>query len=472
MSDVARLVLPDLRWRARGGFAHEQEHIDQALRLGVGGFILFRAPAEVLATLTRELTERAGRPLLFGADLERGPAQQGDGLTELPPPAALGALDDLRATRQAGSTTGAQARHIGINFVFAPVSDLDTEAENPIVQTRAFGAGPEHVGAHVAAWVRGCEGAGAMTTVKHYPGHGRTTQDSHEELAVVRAPLDELERTDLVPFRMGIEAGASGLMTAHVSYPAWDASGRAATYSPTMLDYARSELGFDGVVITDALNMAGAVAENPEVLATRTAVASGCDLLLHPTDLTGVVRGLEGWSQRAEAKGPIDRALERYAWALERAERPALPATPFEEAHAFADDLADRTLRMLHRDPPSLRTPLELEIVDDDVGGPYRIPPRDVFQQSLEAAGVPFRSGGTRIVLVYSEPRSWKGRASLGPESLEALARTAPGAALVVHFAPPRFASQIPGSAPVLGAWHGMPLMQRAAARWLLEHLS
>jgi beta-glucosidase-like glycosyl hydrolase len=472
MSDVARLALPALRWRTRGGYSHERERIDEALRLGVGGFILFRAPAEVLETLTRELTERAGRPLLFGADFERGPAQQGEGLTELPPPAALGALDDLRATWQAGAITGAQARHIGINLVFAPVSDLDTEPENPIVQTRAFGADPQQVGAQVAAWVRGCEQAGAMTTVKHYPGHGRPATDSHEELPIVRATLDELETTDLVPFRMGIDAGASGLMTAHVSYPAWDPTRRAATYSSTMLDYARSALGFGGVIVTDALNMAGAVADNPEVVATRTAVASGCDLLLHPTDSAGVIRGLERWSRDAEARRSVDRALERYTWALAQAERPALPANPLEEAHAFADGLASRALRMLQGDPPSLRTPLDVEIVDDDVGGPYRVPPRDVFQQSLETAGVPFRPGGTRVVLVYSEPRSWKGRASLGPASLEALAQTAPGAALVVHFAPPRFASQIPGSAPVLGAWHGMPLLQRAAARWLMEYLA
>ena len=292
MSDVPRLVLPALRWRRRERYAHERARIAEALRLGVGGFILFKAPADELVALTRELVERAGRPLLFGADFERGVAQQVVGMTELPPPAALGAIDDLDATRRAGALTGAQAREVGVNFVFTPVCDLDSEPENPIVQTRSFGADPARVGAHVAAWVRGCEQAGAMATVKHYPGHGRTTTDSHDSLPVVRGSLADLEATDLVPFRSGIEEGASALMPAHVAYPRWDPSGRAATFSSSMLEYARATLGFEGVIVTDALIMAGALAENPEVAATRVAVEAGCDLLLYPRDFAAVVRGL------------------------------------------------------------------------------------------------------------------------------------------------------------------------------------
>jgi len=472
VSDVARLVLPALRWRRRERYAHEQARIAEALRLGVGGFILFRAPGDELEALVRELTERAGRPLLFGADFERGVSQQVDGMTELPPPAALGALEDLDATQHAGALTGAQARAVGINFVFAPVCDLDAEPENPIVQTRSFGADPARVGAQVAAWVRGCERAGAMATVKHYPGHGRTTTDSHEGLPVVESPLATLEATDLVPFRLGIEAGASALMPAHVAYPGWDPTGRAATFSSVMHSYAHASLGFEGVTVTDALIMAGALAENPEVAATRVAVEAGCDLLLYPRDFAAVVGGLEAWSRRADARRHVDRALERYHWALGQAARPAAPAGPLAEAEAFADSLADRAVGMLRGDPPSLRTPLDVAIVDDDVGGPYTIPPRDVFQKTLEARGVPVQPGGTRVVLVYSEPRSWKGRAALGPASVESLRRLAPGAGLVIHFAHPRFAGQIPGSAPVLGAWHGLALLQRAAARWVMERLA
>lgn len=470
MSVPARLVLPALRWRRRGGYAHERRRIAEALRHGVGGFIVFRAPREALASLIRELHDAAGRPLIIGADLERGPAQQVDGLTELPPPAVLGALDDLAATEHAGAVTAAGARSVGINWAFAPVADLDLEPDNPIVQTRSFGADPARVGAHVAAWVRGCEGGGALASVKHYPGHGRTTTDSHEALPAVEAPLEVLLDSDLVPFAHGIGAGASSVMTAHVAYPGWDPSGTAATFSAAMLGHLRQGLGFEGAIVTDALIMGGALQENPEVVASRTALAAGCDLLLYPRDFAAVIGALDRWSRDATARRHLDRALERQAWLLGRAQRPAAPDSG-DAAGAFADGLADRALEMLRGDPPSLRAPLAIEVVDDDVGGPYVIPPRDVFRRTLEAQGVPLRPGGTRVVLVYSEPRSWKGRGSLGPASIEALQRLAPGAHLVALFAHPRWVSQIPGTAPVLGAWHGLALMQRAVARWVVERV-
>src|SRR4029077_13675360 len=123
-------------------------------------------------------------------------------------------------------------------------------------------------------------------------------------------------------------------------------------------------------------------------------------------------------------------------------------------------------------DAPTIRAPLAVSIVDDDVGGPYTIPPRDVFHHTLRDAGVSNVQRATgnmkRIVLVYAEPRSWKGRADLGAGSRAALRRLAPGAQLVVLFGHPRLASQIPGTAPILVCWHGQPLMQRAAARWVL----
>jgi len=203
---LARLVFPSLRWR-RESFAHERSKIDAALAAGVGGFIVFGAARESVATLTRELVEQAGRPLLVGADLERGPAQQVQGLTELPPPAALGWIDDLDATRTCGMITATEARSVGINWAFAPVCDLDLESQNPIVQTRAFGADPVRVGEQAAVWIRGAQEHGVLACAKHYPGHGRTTQDSHATLPRVHAALTALQQVDgapLWPTRTGI----------------------------------------------------------------------------------------------------------------------------------------------------------------------------------------------------------------------------------------------------------------------------
>ena len=197
--------MPAIRWKPDTGFDHETGPIDAALRLGVGGFIVFGGTREAVAALTSRLTREAGRPLLISADLERGAGQQVAGLTELPPPAALSALGGLDEVRAAGQLTASEARSVGINWLLGPVADLDCAPENPIVQTRAFGADPDAVAARVAAWIDGAHRGGALTCVKHFPGHGRTTLDSHDRTPTVDSSAEELGRTDLVPFRAAIK---------------------------------------------------------------------------------------------------------------------------------------------------------------------------------------------------------------------------------------------------------------------------
>ncbi|HEV8264901.1 MAG TPA: glycoside hydrolase family 3 N-terminal domain-containing protein [Gemmatimonadales bacterium] len=469
---VARLVFPALRSR-RGSFAHERPKIRAALAAGVGGFILFGGARAAVAALTAALRREAGRPLLLGSDLERGAAQQFRGLTELPPPGALGFLNDLDATHAAGMITATEARAVGVNWAFAPVCDLDIEPRNPIVQTRSFGADPAAVAAHAVRWLSACQEHGVLACAKHYPGHGRTTLDSHEGLPVVETPAAELERVDAAPFAAAVGAGVGSVMTAHVAYPGLDASGVAATFSRHLLDRLRGPLGFQGLVVTDAFIMAGATATQTEGPAAVAAVNAGCDVLLYPTDWEGVVRALEGGVLAAR----VDTALERYeaaatTWGAGSTEQGAIDEGQLAEHQRFADGLADRAVHLVRGAAPQLKGPLSIAIVDDDVGGPYTIPPRDVILRTLADLGVattrnPAPGTRHRMVLVYAEPRSWKGRADLGPRSLERLARLVPGAALVVLFAHPRLATQIPGDVPVLCAWHGQALMQRAAARWV-----
>ena len=464
--------MPALRSDALSGFAHEAGRIADTLEIGVGGYIIFGGTAESVRRLTADLLRRAGRPLLLASDLERGAGQQVAGLTEFPPPMALASLREPAVVRWAASVTAQEARAVGINWIFAPVADLDLLPENPIVQTRAFGADPNEVATYVRQWVEGCQAAGALACAKHYPGHGRTAVDSHVALPVVDAPATEME-VDLVPFTVAIQSGVSSIMTAHVAYPALDSSGLPATLSRAVLGRLRGEGRFDGLVVTDALIMDGALVGRRESDAAVEAIQAGADLLLYPNDARRVRDALDA----ALASGGLQQerlkeSLRRYHTALAAATAATPPVTrgPYESAEALADALLKQGM-MVRRAVPPLSPPLDLVVVDDDIGGPYPPGPSDYVHRALRPELIGRYGGGSRVLLVFAEPRAWKGRSGFGPATREALAHHAAGADLIVLFGHPRLAADLPSDAPVLLAWHRQRLMQEAVARWLGRQL-
>jgi beta-glucosidase-like glycosyl hydrolase len=468
----ARLILPALRSEALSGFAHEAGRIADALEIGVGGFIIFGGTAESVRRLTSDLLRRAGRPLLLASDLERGAGQQIAGLTEFPPPLALASLHEPAVVRWAAAVTAQEARAVGINWIFAPVADLDVMADNPIVQTRAFGGDPHTVATCVRQWIEGCQAAGALACAKHYPGHGRTSVDSHIALPVVDAPASALRGADLLPFTVAIESGVASIMTAHVAYPTLDDSNLPATLSRKLLGELRTKSRFDGLVVTDALIMDGALSGRRESDAAVQAIQAGADLLLYPNDPRRVRDALDA----ALASGNLeperlDKSLARYERALAAATAPTPPVTrgPYESADALADALLKE---MVRGSPPALTAPLDLVVVDDDVGGPYAPSPSDYVHRALGPELTGRYSGGSRVVMVFAEPRAWKGRSGLGPPSREALAHHATGADLLILFGHPRLLAELPIRAPVLLAWHRQRLMQEAVARWLRRLLN
>ena len=470
--DPGRLIMPALRANADGGFGHEAARIADALDLGVGGFIIFGGTVESVRRLTADLLRRAGRPMLIASDLERGAGQQVAGLTEFPPPLALASIEDAAVVRWAGAVTAQEARAVGINWVFAPVGDLDVLPDNPIVQTRAFGGDPNRVASLVRTWIEGCQDAGALACAKHFPGHGRTTVDSHLALPVVTDTAGHLRATDLLPFAIAVESGVASVMTAHVAYPALDASGLPATISRPIMAELRERLGFDGLVVTDALIMDGALVGRRESDAAVEAIQAGVDLLLYPNDARRVRDALEqALASGAVPRARLDESLRRYERALAAATGPTPPVTrgPFDSADALADTLLEQG--MLRGAAPRLRGPLDLVVVDDDLGGPYPPGPSDWTRTVLGPDRVGRYEGGSRVVLAFAEPRAWKGRSGFGPAARDALANAAPDADLIVVFGHPRLLPELPTDAPVLLAWHRQRLMQEAVGRWLLRRL-
>jgi beta-glucosidase-like glycosyl hydrolase len=473
--NAARLVLPALRWDVERGF--DRGAIDRALELGVGGFIVFGlnaiqggrgVPARTLRALIIDVTARAGRPLLWASDLERGAGQQVAGCAELPPPAALASLEDPAVVRWAGWRTAHEARGVGLNWVIAPVCDLDVEPKNPIVQTRAFGGDPESVGASAAEWIAGARMAGVMACAKHWPGHGRTTADSHDTVPVVSESAQVLRDQDEEPFRAAIAAGVGGVMTAHVAYPAFDPTGTPATFSPPILARLR-EIGFEGLVATDALLMDGATHKGAGEIALD-AIRAGCDILCYPTDLDATVAALAGTTDPA-LRERITASLGRYEAAVARVNG---KGEEFEERFT-PEGVADLLLaRGLRRGTPARHgAPVALEIVDDDQGGRWPASPNDHLARKLaEERGLWVERGAIppfKVLLALAEPRASKGRAGFSAENRARLAHLAPKADLVVLFGHPRLCKEIPGDRPVLLAWHRQKLMQEAVARWLLR---
>lgn len=261
----------------------------------VGGLIVFRGTwPELRGTLDR-LQAISQIPLLVASDLERGLGQQVRGATRFPHAMALGHVPDADdAIAALARITAREARAAGIHLAFAPVVDVHLNKENPIIGPRAFASSPEKVAQCAETYIRAANADGLLTCAKHFPGHGRTVSDSHDGLPVVDVSADRLRETDLLPFRRAIEAGVDTVMTAHVAYPALDASGRPATASaPILRDLLRDEMEFAGCVVSDSLLMEG-IRDDAAGPGARAAalVDAGVDLLLDPQEPRAVVEGI------------------------------------------------------------------------------------------------------------------------------------------------------------------------------------
>ncbi len=232
-----------------------------------------------LARLCHELRERMPGVLL-AVDEEGGDVTRLHYPTGSPAVgnAVLGRLGDEATTRDAAAAIGAELVAHGIGLDLAPVVDVNSSADNPVIGVRSFGADPAEVGRHAAAWVAGLQSTGVLACAKHFPGHGDTAVDSHHGLPRVGVPLDVLRERELAPFRAAVAAGVATVMTSHVVVGALDPE-RPATFSPTVIGLLRAELGFEGLVLSDALDMAGASGLTGIPEAAVRALTAGVDLL-------------------------------------------------------------------------------------------------------------------------------------------------------------------------------------------------
>jgi len=299
----------------------------ELLAAGLGGVCLFGSntadgPAAV-AELTASIRAVAPDAVVAvdeeGGDVTRLHARDGSPVLG---PAALGAADDLDLTRATGRAIGAELAAVGIDLDLGPVADVNSNPANPVIGTRSFGSDPARVAEHVVAWVVGLQAAGVAACAKHFPGHGDTAQDSHLELPTVDVPLDVLERRELVPFAAAVRGGVAAVMTSHLVVPALDPL-LPATLSAPVLGLLREELGYDGVIVSDALDMAGASAGRGIPEAAVLSLAAGADLLCIGADKdAGLVREIQAAIVAAVRSGRLAEArLGEAAGRIERLPR-------------------------------------------------------------------------------------------------------------------------------------------------------
>lgn len=484
---------------------------------GVGGLsISIGQPYEFAAKLNA-LQELARVPLLVTADLESGgPGMRLSGTyavpsllalgggTMMPTTMAFGAAGDERLAFELGRITGLEARAVGVHQTFAPVLDVNSNPDNPIINTRSFGEDPELVARLGAAFIRGARAGGLMTTAKHFPGHGDTQTDSHIELPSIDATRERLDSLELVPFRRAVAVGVDAIMTAHIAAPEiLGADPPPATLSPYFLrEMLRGDFGFEGVIYTDAMRMAAISSRYGTSESAVLAIEAGTDVILAPGDVKGAIDAVvaavrEGRVSEERIDASLRRVLTLKARAgLHRGRKVnlnAIAAVVGNQSHlAFADTVAERSIT-LPRDRDGL-VPIDTSSVkrllslvfgrrEDPIAGrafygtaaPYfdRVDHAWASYEThpaYDSLAVLADSADLVLVSVYVGPRSGSGTVAVAQATLDfvnALIESGKPT-ILLSFGNPYLLTEMPDVGTYLLAWGGREVAQRAAARALL----
>jgi beta-N-acetylhexosaminidase len=487
----------------------------------IGGLIVsVGTPLDVAAKLNI-LQRRSGVPLLVAADLERGVgfrlngavylpgATELGGATKFPSLMALGAIGDPGLAYEMGRITAEEARAVGIHLPFAPVLDVNNNPENPVINVRSIGEDPALVADLGVCLVRGIQDHGAVATGKHFPGHGDTDVDSHLALPIIRLGRERLDAVELLPFRRAMEAGMGAVMTAHIALPGVaEASDIPATLSRNVLTgILREDLGFEGLIFTDAMNMSAVDARFGSGEAAVRAVEAGADVILMPPDPETVVRAV---AQAVEGgRLPESRIDESVLRILRVKEQMGLPTDRTVDLEAVqrtvgvpnhlqvAQEIAERSLTLLRNEggllPLAGRSSADVLSItyrresDLMAGGAFETRLRETYPRLRTAvigADTPdseyerlLERTETSDLVVFSLyiPEVSTDDQVAGSEELIDLVRAVAASGrphVIVSFGNPYLLSEFPDARSYLLAWGDAAASQRAAAGALLGDVS
>ncbi len=268
------------------------KYIKKLVSFGVGGFCVFGGNLAAVSTAIAELQGYAQTPLLFCADFEYGLAMRLEEGTGFPHAMALGRVDDADATEEVANAIAKEAKEIGVFWNLAPVADINSNPNNPVINIRAFGDNKEIVSKHAVAYAKGTQKAKVLASAKHFPGHGDTDSDTHNGRVVINLSKTQLRDRELVPFKAMMDSGVKSVMVAHIDLPQIDDKLPASLSKKVITGMLREELGYEGIIITDALDMKAIEDSFPEGDAAALAIEAGNDIALMPKDSIAAISSI------------------------------------------------------------------------------------------------------------------------------------------------------------------------------------
>jgi len=455
------------------------------VRKGVAGFIVFGGELDTVRVYIQKLQDVAEIPLIVSSDLERGLGQQLKGGTHFPPAMALATAyknrqrakgkgpkehtgRDLAFIRKSFTALAEEAKYAGINTIFAPVLDINTNPQNPIIAGRAFGEEPGIVSLLGTEMIRTLQKNGIAACGKHFPGHGDTSIDSHIKLPVLKQDMARLKRYELKPFMAAVGAGVRMVMLGHLAVPAIDPSGVPASFSEKAVQFIRRSMGYDGILITDALNMGG-IGRFSEEDASRRALEAGLDILLHPSDPDRLSEHLA----KAHASCRPDRLL-RFRKRLRPHKECAVPSFDLHQALSgrLTEDAVTVTGRCRIKGTPLI---VILNDEEEEKGGTFIRSMGKCFPGTRTITLRPLslrttiRKGPDEfmIIAIFSETKAWKGGASAWLHRQAAMLRQ--DADLYISFGSPYLLDSL-GKVPWICAFWDIDQAQEAVTAVLKRH--
>ena len=485
----------------------------------VGSLILAGGTVTDIALTTNALQRESKLPLLISADLEGGlwfnhpyrwmmgrgpelPRFVGGGGTPLPSCMAVGATGNTHFAYEFGKITAREARAVGIHWINAPVADVNSNPHNPIINTRSFGEDPRQVASMVEAFVRGAQEEKVMATVKHFPGHGDTEEDTHMKLPSLPFDRARLDAMEFVPFKAGINAGVKAVMTAHIALPNIETEKRPSTLSPVIVtELLRKHLGFNGIVVTDGMTMQGVTDHYTAAEAAIRAIEAGDDVVLVPADFAQAYNGVldavrSGRISRERVDESVRRVLAAKVWvgidrkrAVDVEEISNIVAPP--QSEKIADSMFSAAVTLLRNEgnliPFSPSARVQIVTVTDDPNLQIGDALSGVLESGLRSVALSHlwnesspeainriiteaQSADAIVLGIYLSVGSWKGQLGFSAElqkyfdSLSSLKKPV----VIITFGDPYVIEKLPAASAILATYTGVRKAEESAGNVLL----